>query len=620
MGSANEAERHQTEVPDTLDLAERAELAINGLARTVDPDDEYMQYFQVYMNARPPYLQHHGHDIFCTPKFADAIPRLRTMCGSDRYSDIDQGMLGVLTGYLDERDGLYYARLSSHRPWHMKAYGNDPVNEDVGLPQPSGMMMIVLMMRRAVDDTTRWDGHIQKLARGLESIAVHKDDYAYFPVGGPNGTFARLRSGWLKTDEPQDEHEGGEGSVVAKQGYSMLGCSMWAGLTGDEQALEFAGKLARFVMKRKFWNGVSDLPQCSASERGHADSHFHARAQGLRGVLQYGLVAGDPRACDFVRSSYEYMRTFGIPELGFVPTYHKPRPHHWGYMEGCYLRDVIWMAVKLSESGYGDYWEDVDRLVRNHLVEAQWVDKAMLERIVAHSPERRPGSEYNLWHDDKHRQVTQYPGFEYAGDDVIDRVWGTFGSLLGADSMDLPWIMQCCSPNAALGLYYAWEAITRCDGDHARVNLLLNRAAPWVDIDSYLPYEGRVVIRNKTASRISVRIPPWVGRSQLQCRVAGAVREPQWIGRYVTFSGLGPTDEVDLQFPVPERTISTLGHAGTPKETEYTIRLRGNTALDVSPRDESPRSYQYYRREHMKGSTAPKKSATRYVAPVTPWW
>ena len=29
-----------------------------------------------------------------------------------------------------------------------------------------------------------------------------------------------------------------------------------------------------------------------------------------------------------------------------------------------------------------------------------------------------------------------------------------------------------------------------------RYNLLLNRASPWMDIDSYIPYEGKVVLKN----------------------------------------------------------------------------------------------------------------------------
>ena len=55
----------------------------------------------------------------------------------------------------------------------------------------------------------------------------------------------------------------------------------------------------------------------------------------------------------------------------------------------------------------------------------------------------------------------------------------------------------------------------------AKVNLLLNRATPWLDAESYLPYEGKVVIRNKNAQRIYVRIPTWIDRHGLPSRVDG---------------------------------------------------------------------------------------------------
>jgi len=37
-----------------------------------------------------------------------------------------------------------------------------------------------------------------------------------------------------------------------------------------------------------------------------------------------------------------------------------------------------------------------------------------------------------------------------------------------------------------MALYEAWDAIVRFENDVAQVNLLLNRASPWVEINSYL--------------------------------------------------------------------------------------------------------------------------------------
>ncbi|MFO1094303.1 MAG: hypothetical protein U0992_13505 [Planctomycetaceae bacterium] len=66
-------------------------------------------------------------------------------------------------------------------------------------------------------------------------------------------------------------------------------------------------------------------------------------------------------------------------------------------------------------------------------------------------------------------------------------------------SLYQPSVAGCCTANGAQGYYYAWHGITRFDQGVATVNLFLNRASPWMDIDSHLPYAGKVVLHNKTA-------------------------------------------------------------------------------------------------------------------------
>ena len=38
------------------------------------------------------------------------------------------------------------------------------------------------------------------------------------------------------------------------------------------------------------------------------------------------------------------------------------------------------------------------------------------------------------------------------------------------------------------------------DGQNAEVNLLLNHASRWLDVESSVPYEGKVVIREQDSS------------------------------------------------------------------------------------------------------------------------
>jgi hypothetical protein len=595
-------QRYNATVPDTLDLADRAEKALHGIAGTVDPADEYMMWFEVYWCNNPPYLKHSGCDVEISAKFLDAMTQLRLMCGSERYRDLERGMEKALMSYLDKDDGLYYAMYRPHRKWHMAAYagkGYRTKAEDYAMPGSTGIMMTALILRHELGLMDCAD-QITAMARGLEKISIDKGEYAYYPDGGTGHPFSRPRSGWPKTREPAGEHEGGEGSVVAYFGYPIRALSMWAARTGDERTLDFARKLVRFVMKPKFWGHPSNPTRVAGAELGHVDSHLHARAIALRGLLEYGLVSGDTRVCDFVRTSYEFMRTFGIHQIGFMPTWIQDARRT---MEGCMLGDLLAMTVKMSRAGFGDYWDDADRIIRNHLAEAQYTRPDLLERVSKHSPPSPPKG---------------HPG-QICTENVLDRCLGIFASYLGPTSSSGR-VMQCCNSNASRGLAYAWDGILECSGDEAQVNLLLNRASPWLDVDSYLPYEGKVVMRNKTARRIAVRIPAWVDRGELSCSVNGKRRRHSWVGSYHVFDDLRPADRIELHFPVRQETIHRTAGRGTKAETVYTITMRGNTVVDISPRDTSPRVYPMYLRDHIRAVETPTKTVQRFVAKGFPRW
>ena len=47
---AYRGERYEATVPDTLDLADRAALALNGLGGTIDPDGDYQMYGEICFN------------------------------------------------------------------------------------------------------------------------------------------------------------------------------------------------------------------------------------------------------------------------------------------------------------------------------------------------------------------------------------------------------------------------------------------------------------------------------------------------------------------------------------------------------------------------------------------
>lgn len=625
---------YRTDVPDTLDLAERCALALRGVANTSDPKDDGLFWFGLHWNESPPFLEHSGCDIECGFKTLDNYFQLRHACGCDDYRAREEQLLHFLLSCVED-DGLFWVRYTPKRPWHMGAYSSfhsdyaDP-KADLAIPGSTGGLMTVLATRNAMpEERGRYDDLLRRMARGLAAIAVRRDDYAYFPdckVGHP---FCMPRGGWPATREPVDEHETGEGTVVAYLGYPLQGLCRWAAQAGDEQALDLAGRFARFGMKKRFWGHPGDPDKMAGWEQGHVDSHFHARAIFLRGLLEYGLLAGDRHTVDFVRSSYEHMRAWGIQRIGFVPTWVNGQRTS---METCFAGDLVALAAKMSDAGIADYWEDADRIVRNHLVEAQILDRTQLDRIqelTAASVDAaaqeatddtvpltsRPTS---LGGEPTHEGTAA--ASQVCHDNVLDRCVGTFLAYLLPASAPNWRTMSCCEANGCRGLFYAWEAITRCDGEDAQINLLLNRASPWLDVSSWLPHEGRAEIRNKTCRRVAVRIPGWVRLGDVRLQINARSRAVRTVGRYLIVDDLNPDDTLRLDFPMAEGTFQRTAHARKDEETLYTISVRGNTVAGISPRDPDPLHYPLYLRGESLRDPPSMRAVQRRVTATVPRW
>ena len=122
------------------------------------------------------------------------------------------------------------------------------------------------------------------------------------------------------------------------------------------------------------------------------------------------------------------------------------------HSEGDDLGEMIELGVRLADAGLGEYWDDVDAIARNQLAEQQfWMCKAMRQKS-------------------KGAPISA----------ILDNLVGGFTETPSL-TVAPPEMYGCCSANGSIGLYYAWEGITRFSDDVATVNLLLNRASSWMD-------------------------------------------------------------------------------------------------------------------------------------------
>lgn len=579
---------YEATVPDTLDLADRAALAINCLTGALDPDYGYELYFVARFNANPPFMHHEASGLPTNnPKFAESLPMMRLMSGSAQNLDLERRMMERTLALIAD-DGLYYAPLIG-RPWHHTWHRAD---DDFANVYGNARLLLALMAWYQFDGNPLWKEYAKGIVHALRRIARFDGDRAYFPDPHIGESFSYPKSGYpANLPEPTD---GGFGIPMYFSGV-IRALAKWAGMTGDKDALDSARRLANYVRQPKVWTPGAQPAGVTASERGHFSGHFHAHAACLRGLLEYAMVANDADLKEFVRSGYEFARNFGISQIGWFPENAAAGQH----CESCCTADMVALAVKLSDAGVGDYWEDVDRYVRNQLVEQQLISLELLEKLAAASPPHKAS-----------------PPAE-TGDRVIARNIGGFAGHGDAETLPNTWVMHCCTGNATQALYYAWEGIVRKTGkETAQVNLLLNRASPWLDVDSYLPYEGKVVIKNNTTTRTSVRIPAWVSRRDVRCRIGSKPASADWMGDCLVFGNLKSGDKIEIKFPMVETTTKA-----TLEGRTYTLRFRGNTMVGLSSQPAegsvgirvSPHDYPIYQRDHLRGNKAPMVKKKRYV-------
>jgi len=563
---------YEAEVPDTLDLAEQARL---GLSHFIEMMREGYHYeMPLTFDFTAPVLNMHGNALgACQCKAMEAMAFLRLMTGSKAGLAREAKMLEMMVAMFGE-DGLHWVQGSPDKEW-------------LNIPEPFVMVHGQGRILRALVAWSQYTGNpvwldlINGLVDGIDKIVVHKEDYAYFPVYGHyEGEYLRscyTEKGWRDIVEPTHEKFGEEGSLFNHQGHVPGGMATSYLLTGDQKALHLSGELVRFLTKPKFWADweKGDYPGVVGAEHAHWQGHWHGHLNTLRAILDYAVVADAPRLMAFVRDGYEWARQKNLARIGYFDG------------QGCACGRIIGLAVKLSLAGVGDYWEDIDQYIRNHGIEMQIVPEDMeyIRGLCKGDPDE-------------------------AAVRLLAKSVGGYSGRLGKNCA---WL--CCSPHGNMGLFYAWDGSLRyCDGV-ARVNLLLNRASPFLDVDSYLPYEGKVVLKNKETKEALVRIPLWADRSAVRCTLGNREVAKVWFDQYLRFQKLEPGDILTLEFPVVETTEDwALG------DQVHTCRFKGNTLIEIWPalQDGSP----LYKRRAAKyrATKAPMRKVTRYVTPQAVQW
>ena len=302
------------------------------------------------------------------------------------------------------------------------------------------------------------------------------------------------------------------------------------------------------------------------------------------GILEYGLFTQRVDLVEWAGKVYDWARGVGT-SFGWFPEFVGQQA-----CETCCITDMIDLAIMLAESGSEQYWDDVERYGRNHLVESQFADMRWLQQLPAETG--KADRDYFRKLDER----------MYCRESVAEVMRGGFsgGSAPNSivDSRRGHWWMGCCNAHGVHGLYLLWHHAVRKTDQGVLVNLLVNRSTPWVTVDSFLPHHGKIDVTVIDAPVLYIRVPRWLDRKTV--RTAGVAGNRRWRGDYLRFSRLSRGTRVSVTFSMENRAqrVRVL-------DDDYTVPWRGNTVTKIEPPGAQGPLYQ---RTHLEKAEAPLKS------------
>jgi hypothetical protein len=577
-------------VPDTLDLAGMAKAFLHGATR------ENVPLGNIWIPGGPGFFDptNPGNDSKTANldsvegyqnwgKLALGMILAREMSGND--GETLAGEHRSLTTMLSWDTVLALQKQSRERTKHL---GGMNLTYGVRFMTPASVITQALVARYRQDP-----GNEALRAAINEYVRMHREQMRPQAIGGATyydfldqATDPRHPAGLWDTF---GGYNGAYSAFAFINGRGAMAMFEWFHETGNEDAYDIGAKLAAFMRSFTPLWANPDPARFTAPGPGQFEGHIHSFLQAAHAFTDEAAarLKNDPKdalAKDDIRRAddmYEFVKRITHGEVLGA----------YGEMDS--TEDMIRLGIDLSELGAGPYWDEVERWTRNTLADRQ-IDAATADRYIG-----------NL------------TTGTYSTDHVGEKVTGMWFSD-SAHSLAIPrraWMYNIDdATNPMHATYDVWARTAEIKDGVARINFDLNRASPYLDVKSDLPYRGQVEIAMKgnigPVAAIAVRVPGWADRGKVTVAVRDAsgehaleagtgwewedetyvrVHEVKASAAYVvrfpikvykrTFTDIRGPDEFwyEGSYPSPNRK------AAEEPET-FTGIFRGDTLVDAEPR------------------------------------
>jgi hypothetical protein len=339
--------------------------------------------------------------------------------------------------------------------------------------------------------------------------------------------------------------------------------------TGDPEGLAFARAYADGIVHNLQPGGIR-----FAADGSFADplGHSHATMHAVWGVAHLGQVTGEAQYLDFAARAWSWLLGRGTG-TGWFPA----MPDSCN--ETCCVSDMMSIAACLGRAGQPDFYECVERYLRNYVSNLQFVVTPQFEAYYRRL-NRQTGAdqlERGL------EELRRFQGGIIGGSGLNDWENDLLGGVSGFE------MFGCCAPEGMRAIHTAWhhtiERRPAAAGEEAGVyvNMGFSRDSPWGRVISYLPDQGRLSVQAAVEDLFFLRPPHWVGRHQVRAFVDTQPAPVAWRGAYVRLPGR-PGQELTITYPLLrfDHEVRGLWPTSAP-DLEMRFAWLGNMVVDAFP-------------------------------------
>ncbi len=541
-----------------LDLKRMAEWALNYLIHTPRPELDYEPVFQCHPLCCPPVPA--GHDVV-VPCDTDARMNwewyyMRDICGSQAGREVEAAFHARLLAYL-EADGLAWAIPGSFNEGDIQHIYTD-ADKIIHIWGTTKILQALAedFMRTRNPESSRLAGVVM---RALKRLTTWDEQGRCWL---PDGMGAIRRDG---TVVPNSWNPHPSPLVEPLVTY-------WRA-TGDPEGLEFARAYAEGMINNLQPGGVRFEPDGSFRlPDGKSVAHSHATLHAIWGIADLGVALGEPRYLDFARRSWEWMLSRGTG-TGWFPA----MPDNCS--ETCCVSDMMSIAALLGQGGRPEYYDCVERYLRNTISNLQFIltpeFEAYYRRLNAGAGEAALAQGLE--------DLRRFQGGIIGGSGLNDYENELLGGVAGFE------MYGCCAPEGMRAIYTAWlhtiqrRPATGFGPAGVYANLSFNRASEWGQVVSFMPEEGRLTVKAAVADTFYLRPPAWAPVDQVRVFVNGASKEVAWQGSYVRLPSR-PGDELTITYPLLRFTQHARGlWPDSRPDLSLTFHWLGNMVVSTEP-------------------------------------